>query len=96
MNEQNPSPTPQSHANHLAQEERPDAATLAAASALLARVERESGLAPERTSLDVWMRMAAHACRAELAERMNETMRADRQAKAKRVHYLSMEFLMGR
>ncbi|MCA9681011.1 MAG: glycogen/starch/alpha-glucan phosphorylase [Myxococcales bacterium] len=63
---------------------------------MLARVERESGLAPERTSLDVWMRMAAHACRAELAERMNETMRADRQAKAKRVHYLSMEFLMGR
>ncbi|KIG18587.1 Glycogen phosphorylase [Enhygromyxa salina] len=42
------------------------------------------------------MRTAAHACRAELAERMNQCLRSDRQAKAKRVHYLSMEFLMGR
>src|SRR5690606_6144421 len=28
--------------------------------------------------------------------RMNETLRSDREAEAKRVHYLSMEFLMGR
>jgi starch phosphorylase len=73
-----------------------DAPTAALAAALLARVERESGQSPEHTSLDVWMRTAAHACRAELAERMNETLRSDRQSGAKRVHYLSMEFLMGR
>ncbi|MFV8754816.1 glycogen/starch/alpha-glucan phosphorylase [Nannocystaceae bacterium ST9] len=66
------------------------------AATLLARVERESGQPPEHTSLDVWMRTAAHACRAELAERMNETLQADRLSRAKRVHYLSMEFLMGR
>lgn len=67
-----------------------------AVAALLARVERESGHAPSHTSLDVWMRTAAHLCRAELAERLNETLRSDREAAAKRVHYLSMEFLMGR
>ncbi len=70
--------------------------TSTAAAALLARVERESGMAPELAPLDVWMRTAAHACRAELAERMHETLRSDRQRKAKRIHYLSMEFLMGR
>ncbi len=67
-----------------------------ALAALIARVERESGQAPGHTSLDVWMRSAAHLCRAELAERLNETLREDREAQAKRVHYLSMEFLMGR
>lgn len=63
---------------------------------LLDRVERESGRAPDQTSLEVWMRTTAHACRAELAQRLNHTMRTDRQRGAKRVHYLSMEFLMGR
>jgi starch phosphorylase len=63
---------------------------------LLARVERESGHAPSQTSFDVWMRTTAHACRAELAERLNTTLRRDRETEAKRVHYLSMEFLMGR
>jgi starch phosphorylase len=74
----------------------PDAPTSTASAALLARVERESGQSPQSTSLDTWMRTAAHACRAELAERMNETLRTDRETGAKRVHYLSMEFLMGR
>jgi glycogen phosphorylase len=73
-----------------------DAPNLAASATLLARIERESGRTPNLSSLDTWMRTAAHACRAELAERMNQSLRADRQAKAKRVHYLSMEFLMGR
>ncbi|MDZ7653241.1 MAG: glycogen/starch/alpha-glucan phosphorylase [Burkholderiaceae bacterium] len=63
---------------------------------LLDRVERESGVEPPHASLDMWMRAAAHASRAELAERMNQTLREDRQRGAKRVHYLSMEFLMGR
>jgi starch phosphorylase len=67
-----------------------------AAVVLLARVERESGQKPEHSSLDAWMHTAAHACRAQLAERMNETLREDRETGAKRVHYLSMEFLMGR
>ena len=74
----------------------PDVPTTTATAALLARVERESGLPPQHTSIDSWMRTAAHACRAELAERMNETLRDDREAGAKRVYYLSMEFLMGR
>jgi starch phosphorylase len=74
----------------------PDVPSSTAAAALLARVERESGLPPQHTSLDAWMRTAAHACRAELAERMNETLRTDREAAAKRIYYLSMEFLMGR
>ena len=74
----------------------PEASTSTAAAALLARVERESGQTPAQASLDVWMRTAAHACRAELAERMNETLQSDRQSQAKRIHYLSMEFLMGR
>ncbi len=63
---------------------------------LLDRVERESGVEPTQASLDMWMRAAAHASRAQLAERMNQTLREDRHRGAKRVHYLSMEFLMGR
>ena len=79
------------HTPHLA-----DASPEEAATALAARVERESGRSPSQASLEVWMRTTAHACRAELAERMNQTLRSDRTAKRKRVHYLSMEFLMGR
>ena len=70
------------------------AAVKAAADALIERVERESGRDPALTSSDTWMRVAAHACRAELAQRMNQTLHEDRGAR--RVHYLSMEFLMGR
>jgi glycogen phosphorylase len=69
---------------------------LATASDLPERVERESGVAPHHASLDMWMRAAAHASRAELAQRMNRSLREDRRREAKRVHYLSMEFLMGR
>jgi len=60
------------------------------------RVERETGVSPAQASLDMWMRSAAHAGRAELAQRMNRSLRDDRKSEAKRVHYLSMEFLMGR
>ena len=81
----------------------PDAASPAAAppapsrsESLIARVERESGAVPAHAPLDVWMRSAAHEARAELAERMNRSLRADREGEARRVHYLSMEFLMGR
>jgi len=84
-------PGPLAVANEVA-----DASSRLVIAAMLERVERESGQSPAATSLDAWMRTAAHACRAELAERMNETLRADRSSQAKRVHYLSMEFLMGR
>ncbi len=63
---------------------------------LQARVERESGMVPSHASPYMWMRAAAHASRAQLAERMNRSLREDRRSEAKRVHYLSMEFLMGR
>jgi starch phosphorylase len=63
---------------------------------LLSRVERESGRAAALASPDEWMRAVAHACRAELAERMHESLRDDRRRQSRRVHYLSMEFLMGR
>jgi len=42
------------------------------------------------------MRATARANRAELLRRMNRTMREDVASGAKRVHYLSIEFLMGR
>jgi len=60
------------------------------------RIAREGGVDPATASLDTWMRGVAHACRAQLAERMNRTLQEDRARGAKRVHYLSMEFLMGR
>ena len=75
---------------------RPARARADSLDALPERVERESGVAPAHASLDMWMRSAAHASRAELAERMNRSLREDRRREAKRVHYLSMEFLMGR
>jgi starch phosphorylase len=63
---------------------------------LIERIERESGQRASAAGHDVWMRSAAHAARAVLAERMNVTLRSDAAARVKRVHYLSMEFLMGR
>jgi glycogen phosphorylase len=42
------------------------------------------------------MRAAASDCRAELAHRWDAQAAADHKAKVKRVHYLSMEFLVGR
>ncbi len=42
------------------------------------------------------MRALAAVCRNELRTRWTETRRTDRERKARRVHYLSMEFLMGR
>ena len=80
----------------LAAKPESSAPAFASTASLLDRVERESGLAPAQAALDVWMRAAAHDARAELAQRMNRTMREDRERGAKRVHYLSMEFLMGR
>ncbi|HMF28336.1 MAG TPA: glycogen/starch/alpha-glucan phosphorylase, partial [Candidatus Cybelea sp.] len=66
------------------------------ADTLLRGVEHESGVDPNTASLDAWMRATARANRAELLRRMNRTMREDVASGARRVHYLSVEFLMGR
>jgi len=63
---------------------------------LLGGIENESGIEPSGASLDAWMRATARKCRAELLRRMNRSMHDDVAAGVKRVHYLSMEFLMGR
>jgi starch phosphorylase len=80
----------------MAHDQTPSNRPAAAALALLERIEREGGATASDASPAVWMRSIAHACRAELALRMNETLSADRRRGARRVHYLSMEFLMGR
>ncbi len=64
--------------------------------ALLKRIELEAGNDAAQAAPAAWMRAVAKACRGELEQRFNESMHADRAAGAKRVHYLSMEFLMGR
>jgi starch phosphorylase len=43
-----------------------------------------------------WLRALAAVCRGELASRWSETQREDFARRARRVNYLSMEFLMGR
>ena len=43
-----------------------------------------------------WLRALAAVCRGELASRWSETQREDFAHRARRVNYLSMEFLMGR
>ncbi len=57
---------------------------------------QQAGELNARTAL----RLAAEACREALAERWAETQKADamrgKDAPCRRVHYLSMEFLMGR
>ena len=63
---------------------------------LLARVQREARATSTDAAPAAWMRTAARACHAELADRLHESQQADRISGAKRVHYLSMEFLMGR
>ena len=64
--------------------------------ALLKQIELEAGSDAAQAAPAAWMRAVAKACRGELEQRFNESMHADRAAGAKRVHYLSMEFLMGR
>ncbi|HEU0199281.1 MAG TPA: glycogen/starch/alpha-glucan phosphorylase [Burkholderiaceae bacterium] len=59
------------------------------------RVEHESGHSPVAAPLEAWMRAVAQTCRADLAWRMKQTQQEDR-GNARRVYYLSMEFLMGR
>src|SRR5438105_1666755 len=54
------------------------------------------GVAPDEAAPADLMRAVAQSPRQQLAERWVETQAAERAAKARRVYYLSMEFLIGR
>ncbi|HET9643226.1 MAG TPA: glycogen/starch/alpha-glucan phosphorylase, partial [Burkholderiaceae bacterium] len=54
------------------------------------------GVAPDESSASDLMRALAQEPRQQLAERWVQTQASERAAKARRVYYLSMEFLMGR
>nr|WP_145549397.1 glycogen/starch/alpha-glucan phosphorylase [Variovorax boronicumulans] len=54
------------------------------------------GVAPAAASATELMHAVAQAARAELSQRWVQTQAADRGARARRVYYLSMEFLIGR
>jgi glycogen phosphorylase len=73
---------------------------LSAAESLPARVERHLlytvGVAPEEAGPLELLSAVSQVARAELSRRWVQGESADRQAKARRVYYLSMEFLIGR
>ncbi len=54
------------------------------------------GTQPDRASPTELMQAVAQVARQQLSQRWVETQRADNTAKARRVYYLSMEFLIGR
>ena len=54
------------------------------------------GVAPDEANASDLMRAVAQVPRQQLAKRWVETQAAERAAKARRVYYLSMEFLIGR
>lgn len=54
------------------------------------------GVAPAAASATELMHAVAQVARAELSQRWVQTQAADRGARARRVYYLSMEFLIGR
>ena len=72
----------------------------ALSSAFTAAFARELGQSSQGATREACLRAAAGACRDELARRWAATQASDRRAvasgSARRVHYLSMEFLMGR
>ena len=76
------------------------AETAALRAAFRAAFERELGLATAGATPEAAMRAAAAACRELLAQRWARTQAEDAgpegQRVSRRVHYLSMEFLMGR
>jgi len=67
---------------------------------LLAQVARHLRFAQGKletpTASAGWLRALAAVCRGELASRWSESQREDFAHRARRVNYLSMEFLMGR
>src|SRR2546423_4296282 len=54
------------------------------------------GVAPDESTPGDLMLAVAQSPRQQLAERWVETQAAERSARARRVYYLSMEFLIGR
>ncbi len=57
---------------------------------------RSLGTLPEKASSDDLLRAVSLAAREHLAERWVNTQRIEAQSKARRIYYLSMEFLIGR
>jgi starch phosphorylase len=53
------------------------------------------GCRPRASKADLYQALA-HVAREQLAKRWVDTQNADRENKARRVYYLSMEFLIGR
>ncbi len=70
------------------------------AHAIVSRVEdhllHTVGAAPAKASRTELMQAVSQVARAELSQRWVQTQAADRGARARRVYYLSMEFLIGR
>jgi len=76
---------------------RSHAADTTPAEAFRAEFERALARIAEPNTAHAALRAAAAACREELADRWVQTQAEDRRAKqGRRVHYMSMEFLMGR
>ena len=75
-------------------------APVALAEAFATAFASELAQSPRGASREACLRAAAVACRGLLADRWSRTQASDRQrvdsGQARRVHYLSMEFLMGR
>ncbi|HEY0523932.1 MAG TPA: glycogen/starch/alpha-glucan phosphorylase [Stellaceae bacterium] len=65
-------------------------------SALVDSFVRVLGKDPQSGRGRDWLVTLSHVVRAELAKRLVDTVRAQRNASAKQVNYLSMEFLVGR
>ena len=70
--------------------------TKALEEALTAKLMTNFGKAPEEATDGEMMRASALVLRDVMARREVETRKQTRQSKKKQVHYLSMEFLMGR
>jgi starch phosphorylase len=76
---------------------RPTASHASAAEGFRATFKRAMARSADPGTAQAALRAAAAACREELADRWAQTQSEDRQAKdARRIHYMSMEFLMGR
>ena len=75
---------------------QPDAAGDSTAQAVERHLLQTVGVAPARATPTDMMHAIAQTARAQLSRRWVATDSADRQAGARRVYYLSMEFLIGR
>ena len=60
------------------------------------RLIGESNVSPAEASDSQWMAAVARLLREDLSARALRSQLQDRAQKARRIHYLSMEFLIGR